>query len=129
MRVLWEMRHPTSGEHIATYRRIVFTGKSGQKYYFHAWPLATRFKSLGAVFFVTKRSLDNKTYVRSARHEYIFIGKTDNLNAPLASQDALERFARHGANCICVHLVANEAQRLAAEQDLIAGNNTHCNLT
>lgn len=82
---------------------------------------------MGAVFFVTKRSLDNKTYLRSASHEYIFIGKTDNLNAPLASPNELDRFAKHGANCVCVHLVANEQQRLAAEQDLIAGNSTHCN--
>ena len=123
------MRNYKAETRIATYRRIFFTGKSGQKYYFHAWPLATRFKSLGAVFFVTKRSLDNKTYLRSASHEYIYIGKTDNLNAPLASQGDLDRFAKHGANCVCVHLVANEEQRLAAEQDLIAGNNTHCNLT
>ncbi len=81
------------------------------------------------MFFVTRRSLENKTYLRSASHEYIFIGKTDNLNAPLASQIELDRFAKHGANCICVHLVASEEQRLVAEQDLIAGNRTHCNLT
>lgn len=126
MRVTWDAiaRAETN---IATYRRISFTGKSGQKYYFHAWPLQTRFKALGAVFFVTKRSLENKTYLRSANHEGIFIGKTSNLGEPLATQGQLDRFTKHGANCICVHLVENEERRLAAEQDLIAGNTTACN--
>lgn len=112
---------------ITTYRRIFFTGKSGQKYDFHAWPLETRFKPMGAVFFVTRRSHENKTYLRSGSHESIFIGKTGDLSAPLGSQTLLDRFTKHGANCVCVHLVANEERRLAAEQDLIAGNSTHCN--
>lgn len=127
MRVISAHGIPQAETDIPTYRRIFFTGKSGQKYDFHAWPLETRFKSLGAVFFVTKRSLENKTYLRSGSHESVFIGQTDNLSAPLASQTLLDRFAKHGANCICVHLVANEERRLAAAQDLIAGNSTHCN--
>jgi len=80
-----------------------------------------------AVFFVTKRSFDNKTYFRSACHERIFIGQTDNLSAPLATQFQLDRFTRQGANCICVHVVADEEQRVAAQRDLIAGNSTSCN--
>ena len=118
---------PQAETDIATYRGITFTGKSGQKYYFHAWPLETRFKSVAAVFFVTKRGFDNKTYVRSACHERIFIGQTDNLSAPFATQFQLDRFTKHGANCICVCVVANGEQRIAAEQDLIAGNTTSCN--
>ena len=112
---------------IATYRGVTFSGKSGQKYYFHAWPLETRFKSVPAVFFVTKRSFDNKNYVRNACHERIFIGQTDNLSAPLATQFQLDRFTKLGANCICVCVLANGEQRIAAQQDLLASNNTSCN--
>ena len=112
---------------IATYRRISFTGKSGQKYYFHAWPLGTRFKALGAVFFVTRRTMENKNYMRSANHETIFIGKTGNLGDPIATPGQLDRFTKHGANCVCIHLVEDEDRRLVTEQDLLAGNSTTCN--
>jgi len=82
---------------------------------------------MSAVFFVTKRVYNDKTYRRRASHEVVFIGQTENLSASLAIQSQLERFAKHGANCICVHPVANEEQRVAAAQDLIAGNSTSCN--
>ena len=80
-----------------------------------------------AVFFVTKRVFNDKTYRRRASHEGIFIGRTENLSAPLAIPSQLERFAKHGANCVCVHPVADEARGIATAQDLIAGNSTSCN--
>ena len=60
---------------MAKYGDIMFSGKSGEKYCFHAWPLETRFKSLGGVYFVTKRVFKNKNYDR-ASHEGIYIGQT-----------------------------------------------------
>ena len=112
--------------HMATYGGITFAGKSGEKYYFHAWPLKTRFKSVAAVFFVTKRNFSNKTY-RIAGHEGIFIGQTASLSDPLATPILLERFMKHGANCICVLPIADAERRLAVEQDLMAAHNTSCN--
>ena len=111
---------------MATYGGITFAGKSGEKYYFHAWPLETRFKSVGAVYFVTKRSFNNKTY-RIAGHEGIYIGQTENLSDPVATPLRTERFMKHGANCVCVHLVADEERRLAVVRDLLAGHSTSCN--
>ncbi len=113
--------------HIATYKRISIMGNSGQKYDFLAWPLATRFRPLGAVYFVTKRSIENKTYRQSGSHQYIYIGQTDDLSAPLATETQLDRFARQGANCICVHVEADPERRLAATRDLMAGNSSSCN--
>jgi len=105
---------------ITTYRRIFFPGKSGQKYDFtHGrWK---RGSSLWArYFFVTKRSHENKTYLRSGSHESIFIGQTDNLSAPLGSQTLLDRFTktRRQLHFACTWLQARN-DVLAAEQDLI----------
>ena len=111
---------------MATYGGITFNGKSGEKYYFKAWPLQTRFNPLGAVYFVTKRVFNDKTY-RRASHESIFIGQTSDLTAPLATPVQLTCFEKHGANCICVYVDANEERRLAVAQDLLAAHNTTCN--
>jgi len=105
---------------------ITFSGKSGHKYHFQAWPLETRFKPLAAVYFVTKRAFDNGTYSR-ASHDSIYIGQTANLADPFATQSQFVCFRKHGANCICICLLESEEQRIAAEEDLIALHGTHCN--
>lgn len=111
---------------MAKYAGITFSGKSGEKYYFQPWPLETRFKSVAAVYFVTKRSFENNTY-RRACHDGIYIGQTENLADPFSTQLHFDCFRKHGANCVCVYLVADEERRIAVEQDLIAGHSTHCN--
>ena len=111
---------------MATFGGITFNGKSGEKYYFKAWPLQTRFNPLGAVYFVTKRGFTDKNY-RRASHESIYIGQTANLTDPLASSLQLACFEKHGANCICVYIDANADRRLAIAQDLLATHNTTCN--
>jgi hypothetical protein len=105
---------------------VVFGGKSGEKYRFQVWPLETRFKSVGAVYFVTRRAYENNTY-RRACHDGIYLGQTDNLADSLAAHPQLEHFRNHGANCICVYLLADEERRIAVEQDLLATHSTHCN--
>ncbi len=111
---------------MATYGGITFNGKSGEKYYFKAWPLNTRFNALGAVYFVTKRVFADKTY-RRASHESIFIGQTADLTAPLGLGTQLACFEKNGANCICVYVDANEERRLAITQDLLSAHRTTCN--
>lgn len=105
---------------------ITFGGKSGEKYLFQVWPFETRFKPVAAVYFVTKRAYDNSTY-RRASHDGIYIGHTADLSAVLASESLRDRFKRFGANCICVHVLADEARRISIEQDLLAMHSTHCN--
>lgn len=113
---------------MATYGGITFNGKSGEKYYFKAWPLQTRFNPLGAVYFVTKRVFSDKNY-RRASHESIFIGQTPDLTVPLATPLQLACFEKQGANCICVFVDASEERRLAVAQDLLAAHSTTCNDT
>ena len=105
---------------------VTFGGKSGEKYHFQVWPLDTRFKSASAVYFVTRRTYENSTY-RRACHDGIFIGQTENLADSIAAHPQLEHFRKHGANCICVYLLADEERRIAVEQDLLAVHKTHCN--
>lgn len=111
---------------MATYGGITFNGKSGEKYYFKAWPLQTRFNPLGAVYFVTKRGFTDKNY-RRASHESIYIGETASLTNPLAPSPQLACFEKHGANCICVYIDPSAERRLAIAQDLLAVHHTTCN--
>ena len=105
---------------------VTFVGKSGDQYHFQVWSLETRFKSVAAVYFVTKRAYDNGTY-RRACHDAIYIGETEDLSGSLAAEAQLQRYRKFGANCICVHPLADEGRRIAVEQDLLAAHSTHCN--
>ncbi|HET9663041.1 MAG TPA: hypothetical protein VFP00_02350 [Burkholderiales bacterium] len=109
-----------------THGRVIFSGKSGEDFHFQVWPLGTRFKALGAVYFVTRRAYDNSTY-RRACHDGIYIGHTENLAEALAAHSQAERFKKFGANCVCVLPLADEGRRIAVEQDLLAAHDTHCN--
>lgn len=103
------------------YGDIMLSGKSGHKYCFQAWPFGTRFRPLGAVFFVTKRLFNNKNY-RRASHEVLFIGETASMAEPLASLFQLDAFEKRGANCVCVYPTTDEAQRRSMLDDLVAGH-------
>ena len=105
---------------------ITFVGRSGEHYRFQVWPLETRFKAVSAVYFVTKRAYGNGTY-RRANHDSVYIGQTGDLCAALAVEPQLVRFRKFGANCVCVHLLDDEARRVAIEQDLLAVHSTKCN--
>jgi len=105
---------------------VTFVGKSGERYHFQAWSLEARFKPIAAVYFVTKRAYDNGTY-RRACHDGIYIGQTEDLSGALAAEGQLERFRKYGANCVCVHVIADEARRIAVERDLLDAHRTHCN--
>jgi hypothetical protein len=110
------------------YGSITFTGKSGEKYRFDAWSLETRFRALGAVYFVTKRMHENTTYTR-ASHDSIFIGHTPDLAGQYDTYSRSASFAKHGANCICILLLENEERRVAVANDLLDLHSTHCNNT
>lgn len=108
------------------YGDLMLSGRSGAKYCFQTWPLETRFRSVGAVFFVTKRLITDQTF-RRASHAVIYIGQTADLSDPLAAQAQLSAFERHGANCICVCQIADESQRLAIVEDMVASHQPYLN--
>lgn len=108
------------------YGNIVFSGKSGEDYRFEAWPLGTRFRSVPGVYFVTRREVEDTNYHRAC-HENIYIGQTASLAEPLGTPPLIERFSKHGANCICVCAIDSEERRKAIEKDLLAAYPTLCN--
>lgn len=99
----------------------MFSGKSGEKYCFQVWSFGTRFRDVGAVFFVTRRLYKNATYHR-ASHEVIHIGETASMALPLGTGTELQAFEKLGANCVCVFRAENEAWRRRVVDDLLAGH-------
>ena len=106
---------------MAKYASIMLSGKSGEKYCFQTWPFQTRFRPVGAVFFISKRVFSNATF-RRAHHEVIYIGQTENMSAPLGALSQLDAFEKQGANCICVYPASDETYRMTMVDDLIANH-------
>ena len=104
---------------------IVFKGKSGQQFRFRAWPLETKFKAIGGVYIVTKRSFEDLTFTTKGTHQPLVIGHTANLADTLISRSQRAKLTTQGANCICILAVAEEAYRAEIEKDLVDGNENH----
>lgn len=82
----------------------------------------TKFKAMGGIYIVTKREYLDRTFPTKATHRCLAIGQTADLAASALTKSELTKLSAQGANCICVHAVADEARRLEIEQDLIEGN-------
>ena len=104
---------------MAKFGNLMMSGKSGEKYCFQTWSYNTRFRSVGAVFFVSKRLFNDKNFHR-ASHQIIYIGQTANMSEPMGPVTQLEAFEKQGVNCVCVYAAADEAQRVNILEDLIA---------
>ncbi|MGZ5151587.1 MAG: hypothetical protein ACXWI6_16255, partial [Burkholderiales bacterium] len=64
---------------------VTFTGKSGERYCFQAWPMDTKFKAIAGVYVITKRSFEDRTFQTRASHTSLGIGQTNNLGVLLAT--------------------------------------------
>ena len=116
------MSEQTPGTPDRSARTVVFKGQSGERFSFQAWPLTTKFKAVGGVYIVTKRSFDDPTFTTKATHAPLVIGHTANLADALMNSSQLQKLTAQGANCICVCTVADAARRAEIEKDLIDGN-------
>lgn len=103
---------------------ITFTGASGQEYEFDVYPFDTDFTNIGAVYFVTKRTLKAEG---GGTHTYIYIGQTDDLSTRFDNHHKAECFEREEANCVCIHQEDNEQSRLEIESDLLGNYDPPCN--
>ncbi|MDB5866668.1 MAG: hypothetical protein JWO70_4474 [Betaproteobacteria bacterium] len=101
---------------------IEFIGKSGERYRFQVLPIGTTFKAVAAVYVVTKRTFDDRTFATRASHQPLAIGETVNLAATFLGKSELKTLAAKGANYICVCAVADQERRSRIERDLIEGN-------
>ena len=74
------------------YGDVMMVGQSGNKYRFGTWPLGTRFRSVAAVYFVSKRFVQETTF-RRARHE----ARHEALRRVASRAPRVRRFAGLGA--------------------------------
>ncbi|KPJ52278.1 hypothetical protein AMJ39_08235 [candidate division TA06 bacterium DG_24] len=104
---------------------VTFTGQSGTKYEFAAYPWGTAFKDdYAAVYFVTERYKEAKG---GFSHRHIYVGETEELGIRFENHHKAECFEEESANCICVYGEDDEDERLAIEQDLLAKYDPPCN--
>lgn len=108
---------------MSKYGTVTFTGASGSKYEFDAYPISTEFNSGGAIYFITKRTVSNG----KASHTRIYVGQTKDISERFDDHHKQDCFDKHGANCICVHGDSNESSRLKKESDLIENYDPPCN--
>ena len=101
---------------------VIFKGRSGEEFRFQALPLTAKFKAMGGVYIVTKRTFEDRTFPTKASHHPLVIGHTADLADALISRSQLAKLVAQGANCICVLPVADPVRRGEIEKDLIDGN-------
>jgi hypothetical protein len=103
---------------------MTVTVASEEVYRFSAYPWGTVFKPLGAVYIVTKRTINLDG---SDDYLLIYVGYTDDLSACLDSHRKTDCFEEYGANCICVLGLEQEQLRSRIVSKIEARCKPACN--
>lgn len=99
-------------------------GVSGTQYRFTVFHWDTKFKTVGGVYYISKR----KKYASgTVRHDEIFIGETADLTQIKQDERCATCFERLGANAIAVHPEADAGKRANIVADLIDAYQPPCN--
>lgn len=110
---------------MAELETVTFGGQSGRQYEFRTYTLDTTFRSVGAVYGMLHR------YWKQDEGRYYFVplyfGQTGDLTARFEGHHRQRCFDQNGANCIGVHVDADERSRFAKETDLIRKWDPTCN--
>src|SRR5210317_940227 len=80
---------------------VVFRGESGRAYPFHACPMDTILKNVGAVYALTKR---RKGDGGKDFHSIFYIGQTASLGETVARHRKDPWLEQFQGNCVCIHL-------------------------
>lgn len=96
--------------------KIIWTGKSGNKYTFTIYPKQTNFKEIDGNYILAKNI--------NTGWEAVYIGEGD-LKSRTQDQEHLKCAEKKGFTHYHVHANTNEKQRKSEESDLIEGN-TEC---
>jgi hypothetical protein len=95
---------------------VKFSGLSGHRYEFAAYPLDTVFdEAFSGVFVVTRRRQGKSK--RGFTHKRICAGLSDKLRQLLTSEE--QSLSAQGANCVCLHSENDEGAMQKIEQDLL----------
>jgi len=100
-------------------------GTSGAVYRFQIYPWATRFKAIGAVYFVTRRLAKTNG---GFHHKRVYLGQTPDLSEGFDKHSQKDFFRKHAVNCVCVYRENDASQRSKVEQDLLAKHKTILNV-
>ena len=93
---------------MAEFGTTTFMGTSGAKYEFTAFSRDTKFKSVGAVYLVTRRLKESDG---GYRHTHIYVGHTGDLAKRPLNHHRKPCFDKRGANCVCIFLESAESER------------------
>ena len=107
---------------------ITFTlkGRSGTTYKFTSYGLGTKFRPLGAVYVVTKRSVNLRSGTGYSQ-DALYVGQTGDLSTRFVDHHKESAWKKRGATHINILTNSSERDRLQIEKDLIDGNNPCCN--
>ena len=103
---------------------LILTGALGIKYTFNVYPYGTKFKAIGAVYYISKRT---EKADGTGSHDKIYIGETEDLSVRFDNHHKEPCFKMHNANCISIYQESDEEKRLIIEKDLIDALNPPCN--
>ncbi len=103
---------------------ITLKGESGAEYQFNVYPRSDSFKALGAVYFVTKRTVGADG---NGTHKWIYVGETGDLSSRPLNHHRKACFDKYSANCVCILADGDHDKRLAIETDLRRNYDPPCN--
>ena len=95
----------------------------GKDYSFNAYSTDTSFKDISAVYIFTKRTVSNG----KGSHSFLYIGETGELGTRIKNHEKWDCVNAFGCNCICVHSVSGDQNRLAIEKAFRNEHQTPCN--
>jgi hypothetical protein len=94
---------------------VSLAGISGRQYHLDVYPRNDQFKPIGAVFALAKRIpfADGE-----AEYTWIHVGETDDISRRPLAPEHKPCIDKHEANCLCLLIEADAAQRRSIAADL-----------
>jgi hypothetical protein len=108
---------------MAAINNITFTGKSGIKYDFHAFPINEDLQPIAAVYALT-RCVQNR--LKKYSHDIIYIAETVDLSECRKNQEKEECIKEKSPSCICLYPEKSLQKRLRIMVDLIENYHPVC---
>lgn len=103
---------------------VLFTGESGEDYFFEIYPKDSTFPNISAVYIFVKRISNS-----SGKYSYkpLYIGESSELGERIKNHNKEKCVEKNGYTHICILPIQKEKHRLEIESDLIHKWDTPCN--
>ena len=103
---------------------LTLKGVSGNEYKFNVYPLNTDFKSIGGIYYISKRIVKENGI---GSHSKLYIGQTEDLSERFDNHHKWDCFEENSANAISIYREESKDERLGIEKDLIDNYEPPCN--